>query len=185
MWLFLGLLLFGGSHAFSILAPGARDNLKVKLGEKPYKLAYSLASLAGLAFLAKAYIDGRGLDLLYQPWDSGRHLIMLLVLIGFVLIFSNQSRGYISTWVQQPFSIGVAIWAIAHLLANGERVVVYIFGMFLILSLLDIIFSSARGKRPMHIPNPMHDLRSIAVGLVLYLVFLFGFHPYVLGIPVI
>ena len=33
--LYLGSLLFGGSHLFSIFVPGARDALEARLGEKP------------------------------------------------------------------------------------------------------------------------------------------------------
>jgi hypothetical protein len=29
------------------------------------------------------------------------------------------------------------------------------------------------------------DIRAVIIGLVLYAVFLFGFHPYVLGVPVV
>ena len=45
--------------------------------------------------------------------------------------------------------------------------------------------SEIRGKRPDYIPRVRSDVLAVVIGLVLYLVFLFGFHPYVLGVPVL
>jgi uncharacterized membrane protein len=187
--LILGVLLFAGPHLFSLLLPSGRAALMNRFGEGPYKGLYSLASLAGLGLLGLAYWQGRAgpasLDVFYTPWDEGRHFILLLVLLGFILIFSNKSQGYITKVVRHPFSVGVALWSIAHLLANGERAVVVIFGMFLVLAVLDVVVSTARGKPGTFEPKWTHDLRGLVVGVVLYLVFAFLFHPYVLNIPVV
>jgi hypothetical protein len=45
--------------------------------------------------------------------------------------------------------------------------------------------SEIRGKRPDYIPRVRSDIIAVVVGLVLYAVFLFGFHPYVLNVPVV
>ncbi len=187
--LFFGVLLFAGTHLFSLLLPGARGEVVKQLGEGRYKGLYSLVSLAGLVLLASAYWSNRSgptpPGLLYEPWDAGRHFILLLVYLGFVLIFSNQSKGYITRLVRQPFSVGVGLWSTSHLLANGEPTVVVIFGMLLVLSIIDVIVSTVRRKPGPYQPNWLHDLRGLAVGTLLYLVFAFLFHPYVLHIPVV
>ena len=51
--------------------------------------------------------------------------------------------------------------------------------------LADIVMSEIRGKRPDYIPRVRSDIIAVVVGLVLYAVFLFGFHPYVLNVPVV
>ncbi len=190
MWkLWAGVMLFGGVHLFSLFLPGARDRLKARIGEKAYKGLYSVVSLVGVVLLAMAYLARRSgpssLDLVYEPYYGARHLMMLLVLAGFILIFSNQSKGYISKLTHNPFSLGVVLWSFGHLLVNGETAVVVIFGLFLVLSVLDIVLSEMRGKRPTHQPNWRHDVRSLVVGVVLFFVFALVFHPYVLNIPVI
>jgi uncharacterized membrane protein len=190
MWkLWLGVVLFAGPHLFSVLLPQQRNALKARLGEGAFKGLYSLLSLAGLVFLAMAYLAGRSgpnsLAVFYEPWAGGRHVMMLFVLVGFVLIFANGSRGYLRTYTRHPFSLGVALWSLGHLLVNGERAVVVIFGMFLLLSLLDIVMSEARRIRPDHVPHWRHDLRALLVGVLLFFVFALGFHPYVLNIPVL
>lgn len=187
--LYLGMLLFGGSHLFSILFPAARDGLEARLGEKGWKAIYSLASLAGLALLIVGYWGSRAgpraADMVYYPMDSARHATMGLVLLGFILIGASHGKGYLKAWLHNPMSIGVALWATGHLLSNGRRTLVYLFGTFLVVALADIVMSELRGKRPAHVPRIRSDIVAVVAGVVLYAVFLFGFHPYVLNIPVI
>lgn len=190
MWtLYLGVLLFGGTHIFSILMPRARDGLKQSWGEKAWKGLYSLASLAGFVLMSMAYFSGRAgpasLDLVYEPWYGARHLTMLLVWAGFVLIGASHGKGYIKKFLRHPMSLGIALWSLGHLLVNGEKAVVYIFATFFVVALLDIILSLARGKRPVHEPVVRSDIIAVIVGTVLTLVLMFGFHPYVLNIPVV
>jgi uncharacterized membrane protein len=189
IWVYAGILLFALPHLFSLLFRGGKDSLKARFGEGPYKGVYSLLSFLGLAALAYGYYvartDPSSADLAYEPLAAARHPMMLMVLIGFILIFANQSEGYLRAWLKHPFSIGVSLWSIGHLLVNGEKAVVAIFGLFLVLSLADIVLGFARGRGPVHRPNWRHDLRAVVVGVVLFLVFAFGFHPYVLKIPVI
>jgi uncharacterized membrane protein len=186
MWqLYLGMFLFCGTHLFSTVLPSSRDRLKARLGEGAYKGAYSVLSVAALVLMGWAYVAGRGEGvLLYEPWYEARHVALLIVLIAFILIFSNGSLGHIRGTVKHPFSIGIVLWSIAHLMMNGEPAVVGIFASFLVVAIADIVFSFARGKIPRFEPRLAHDLRGIAVGVVLYLVFAFGFHPYVLNVPV-
>jgi uncharacterized membrane protein len=184
--IYFGILLFAGPHVGSLLAPRAFADLQARWGEKAYKGLYSLASLLGIVLMGWGYVQARGdASLYYEPWESGRHILLLLILLAFVLIFSNQSKGYISKFTHHPFSLGIALWSTAHLLANGEKPVVWIFGTMLIISLLDVVLGFSRGQFATHAPNWKHDLRGLIVGVGLYLVFAFVFHPYIIGIPVV
>lgn len=189
MWkLWLGVLLFAGPHLYSTLLPAARDRLKARLGEGPYKGLYTLASLAGIVLLALAYLDGRAgpnaLEVFYEPPAAGRHINMLFSLLAFILVAASHGKGYIKSFVKQPMSMGMALWSIGHLLANGEKTVVAIFAMLLVVSVLDIIFSTARGKVPSHEPRIRSDIVAVIAGVVVYAVLAFGFHPYILNVPV-
>lgn len=186
--LWIGVLLFGGVHLLPMLVPTVRSQIVSRIGENAYKGIYSLAAVAGLVFLAMGYMTGRSnpaSEIFYGPNPALRHLTLLLVLAGFILIFSNGTKGYIRKYVRHPFSWGVILWSTGHLLANGEEAVVIIFGMFLLLSFIDIAVNSRRKPLAAFAPNGLHDLRGLVVGVVLYLIFLFGFHPYILNIPVI
>jgi uncharacterized membrane protein len=184
--LYLGIFLFGGSHLFSVLVPAVRDRLQARLGEKAYKGGYSLISVIGLVLMGFGYwqtrLDG---SVLYVPYEGARHITMLLALTGFILVGSNEGNGYLRKWLRNPFSIGISLWATGHLLANGKTAVVLIFATFLIISLLDIVANMLRGEKPTHEPKIRRDITAVIAGTVLYAVFLFGFHPYVLGVPVV
>ena len=186
--LLIGCLLFGGGHLFSILLPGLRDSLRNRLGEKPWKGLYSIVSLLGLVLMVVGYSQTRSgpatADVLYEPWDGMRHATMLLTLLAFILVGASHGKGYVKLWLHNPMSLGIALWSGGHLLVNGQRSDVWLFGTFLVVSLADILLSELRGKRPDYVPRLRSDVIAVAVGMVLYAVFLLGFHPYVLNIPV-
>jgi uncharacterized membrane protein len=187
--LIAGLALFSLPHLYSILLPASRDGLRARMGAGAYKGMYSLISAVGILLVAWAY-SGLGAypeatDLVYTPVPWAKHATMTLVLLAFILIGAAHGKGYIKAWVKHPMSAGIALWAAGHLLANGERFAVWLFGAFLILALLDIVISTARGKVPAHEPRIRSDIIAVGVGLVLYAVFLFGFHPYVLNLPIV
>ena len=190
MWfLYLGIVLFAAPHLFSVLVPAARDGLKNSWGENRFKAFYAVLSLAGVVLMALGYWAGRKArgadDFLDLPSGLSRHFIMAMIFLGFVLIFSAQSRSHIRLWLKQPFSLGIILWSLGHLLANGRASVVPIFATFFVIAVFDAGLSFARGKVPDFEPRWSHDIRGIAVAIVVAMVFVLWFHPYVLGIPLV
>ncbi len=184
--LYFGILLFGGSHLFSVLLPAVRNRLKAWWGENRYKGIYSLASAAGIALMIWGYSQTReNGEMLYVPMTGAKHITMLLVLLGLICISALHGKGYIKKWLQNPFSIGVSLWAIGHLLANGKTPVVLIYLTFLIVSVLDIVANMARGNRVMFEPRIKFDVFAVFIGLVVYALLLLVFHPYVVGVRVV
>jgi uncharacterized membrane protein len=187
--LLVGLALFSVVHLFSMLLPAVRNSLKTRMGEGPYKGLYSLLALTGFALIIWGYIlvsnGPEAADVVYEPAAGSRHITMLLVLLAFISLASTGGKGYIARLVRQPMSVGVALWSVGHLLSNGRRYDLYIFGTFLALALLDIILSTARGKLRLKPPTLRADIIAVVSGTILYAVFLFGFHPYILGIRVV
>jgi len=73
--LILGLVIFLGVHSVSIVAPGWRTATVARLGERPWKGLYSLASAAGLALIVVGYgLARRDPVVLYAPPAALRHL---------------------------------------------------------------------------------------------------------------
>ena len=188
-YLIAGIAVFAGAHLFSLLLPEQRNALKAHMGEGPYKGVYSLVSLAGLALMILDFwtlsSDPAASSVVYEPAPWARHVTMLLVLLGFISLSGFHGKGYLKHWLRNPFSIGIVLWSVGHLLSNGRLHDVLLFGTFLVLAVLDIVLSMARGKRPGHEPQIRSDVTAVVSGVVLYAVFLFGFHPYVLNLPII
>jgi uncharacterized membrane protein len=186
--LLAGVILFFGIHLFSY-ARDARARLIGRMGEVPYKGVYSLLSAIGLGLMIWGYVATRAgpaaADVLYWAPSWGRHVTMLLVLLGMISIAIYLHKGRLKLWLRNPMSIGVALWAGGHLFSNGEMANVILFGSFLLYALLDILVNMTRGHVPSFVPKPRHDLISIAAGIALYAFFLFIFHPYVLNVPVV
>jgi len=187
--LFIGIVIFIGSHLLAMLLTGPRDRLLARLGEGPYKGLFSLVSAIGLGLMIYGFYTTRGAlepdDYLYAPAPWTRHAAMGLVLLAFIFIGASHGKGYLKLWLKHPMSIGIGLWAVAHLFANGERPDVIFFASFLALAVLDIILSSLRGKFPHHEPQVKSDVRAVIIGVILYLIFLFGFHPYILKLPIV
>ncbi len=188
-FIYIGMMLFAATHVFSLLFPAVRNRLSARLGEDRYKGIYSLVSLLGLVLIGFGYWQERhgasaGLSY-YEPAAGARHITLSLVLLAFILIASIGGTGYIRKWVRHPFSIGIALWSIGHLLANGEIYVVPIFAMFLGLSILDIGLGMQRDEALQFEPHIKRDCIALVAGLLAYAVFALGFHPYVLGLPVL
>ncbi|HQX84677.1 MAG: NnrU family protein [Hyphomicrobiales bacterium] len=188
-YLIIGIGFFAGLHAFSMLLPQQRDALKVNLGEGPYKGLYSLISLAGLALMIWGFwsltSDPLAGSIVYQPAPWTRHVTMLLVLLGFISLSGFHGKGYMKQWLRNPFSVGIVLWSVGHLLSNGMLHDVLLFGTFLVLAALDIILSTVRGKRPGHDPQIGSDMKAVVAGVALYAIFLFGVHPYVFNVPIV
>lgn len=187
--LLIGIVIFAGIHLLAMLLPSARDRLQGRLGEGPFKGLFSLVSLIGLGLMIFGFYTTRGTlepdDYLYTPAPWTRHAAMGLVLLAFIFLGASHGKSYLKLWLKQPMSIGFGLWACAHLLANGDRPGVILFASILAIASLDIILSTMRGKLPHHEPQVKSDVRAVIIGVILYLIFLFGFHPYVLKLPIV
>ena len=52
-----------------------------------------------------------------------------LAMLGAVLLFgAGHPRGRVRTWLRHPMLTGVIIWALAHLLVNGDLASIVLFG---------------------------------------------------------
>ena len=188
-YIYTGIFLFAGVHLFSLLLPAMRNRLSARLGENQYKGVYSLASLLGVILIGYGYWHERngataGVSY-YEPAEAMRHVALGLVLIAFILIASRDGKGYIRKCVRHPFSIGIALWSLGHLLANGKVYVVPIFAAFFAISVLDIALGFARGGPHQFTPQLKRDGIAVIAGLLAFAIFAYGFHPYVLDLPVL
>jgi uncharacterized membrane protein len=184
----LGLVLFLGVHIVTTQR-GLRARLIASWGEGGYKAGYALVALLGLALIVWGFADYRAtgwIDVWYPPkWI--KHVTVALMLPAVILVVAAYIRGRIYTAVKHPMLAGVKLWALAHLLANGDLGSIILFGSFLGWAVFDRISLKHRtdaGAPPIPVGGLGNDLIAVAVGIVAYLALGFVFHPVVIGVPV-
>ncbi|MBK6631864.1 MAG: NnrU family protein [Betaproteobacteria bacterium] len=144
--LIFGLILFLGIHSVRIVADGWRAARIAQLGEHGWKGLFSLASALGLGLIVWGYGMARAEPVaLWAPPGWTKHVAALLTLPAFILIAAAYVPGSrIKAAVGHPMVAGVKVWAIAHLLSNGNLADVLLFGAFLAWAVID--FRSARQR---------------------------------------
>jgi uncharacterized membrane protein len=183
----VGLLLFLGMHSYSMNRAG-RDDLIQRFGDGGFKGLYSVVSLIGFALIIWGYTSYRaaGYIPIWNPPTWTRHLSALILLPVPPLVFSAYAQGFVKKRLKHPMILGVKLWALAHLLANGELGSILLFGSFLLWAVM--AFSNMR-SRPIDeaknfIPNPGQDAAAILGGLIAYSALIGGLHKYLIGVGV-
>jgi uncharacterized membrane protein len=184
----LGLALFLGVHTLTTQRE-VRASVIATAGEGGYKIGYSLASAAGLALIIWGFAHYRatGMWEVWTPPTAFRHIAVGLMLPAVILVVASYIRGRIYTTLKHPMLAGVKLWAVAHLIANGDLGSIILFGSLLGWAVFDRISLKHRGDAgapPIPVGGPANDLIAIAVGVVAYLALGFAFHPVVIGVPV-
>jgi uncharacterized membrane protein len=189
--LILGLVIFLGTHCFS-MARERRAAVIGRIGEGPYKGLYSLLSLAGIVLIAIGYGQYRagGYIPVWDPPVWTRHLALLLVLIAFICFVAAYLPGHIKTRLKHPMLAGVKIWALAHLLANGDLGSILLFGSVLVWAVLARISAKRRDVAAQHGGTAApagwrNDILAVVIGAAVYLAFVFWLHPWLIGVPVL
>ena len=184
--LILGLAIFFLVHA-ATMARGARAGMIGRWGEGTYKGVSSALSLLGSVVVVWGFAQyrGAGLTPLYAPPAFGRHLGPALLLVSFILLAAaNMKPGHIKRAMRHPMLIAVALWAIAHLLMNGDQGGTLLFGAFLLYVVIDGAAVLSRPPVAMAAPDWRSDARAVVGGVAALALVVFVIHPYVFQIPI-
>jgi uncharacterized membrane protein len=183
--LIAGLVIFFAVHSVSIFNESWRNRMVAQLGERTWQGLYSLLAIAGFVLMVRGYGIAR-LDplVLYSPPLWLRHVAMLVLVPVFPLLLATYLPGRIQTATRHPMLIATKLWAFAHLLANGMLADVLLFGGFLAWAVADRISMKRRIQRPVPgvPPAKLNDIVAVLLGLVLYAVFVFWLHGWLIGV---
>jgi uncharacterized membrane protein len=148
--LFAAALFFDGIH-FLISGTALRGKIVGLIGERPFQGLFSLMSLIGIVWLARAYGQAEYVEL-WGKLQALRPFALIVMLVAFffvVLAFTSPNptavgggalltekepaKG-IQRITRHPFLWGVALWSFTHLVLNGNLASLIFFGSFLILA---------------------------------------------------
>lgn len=186
-YLILGLVIFLGVHSLRIVADGWRAAQIARYGEGAWKGAYSLASALGLGLIVWGYGAGRADPMALWPsplWT--RHVAALLTLPAFVLLVAAYVPGNrIKAAIGHPMIAGVKLWALAHLLANGNLADLLLFGAFLAWAVASFAAARRRDRRDGRSYPALgigRDAAVLGIGLAAWVGFAFWGHAWLIGV---
>jgi uncharacterized membrane protein len=159
----IAALFLIGTH-FGISSTPLRAEVIARIGDTAYRGLYSLLSLVALGWLVTAWRAAPSIPL-WEPGAGLRHLALALMPLAFLLVVCavtapnptvvgqkpDPDAGSPATGIirvtRHPFMWGVGLWAVLHVLANGDQASAIFFGTFAVLALAGTILIDARRTR--------------------------------------
>ncbi len=186
--LLIGLGLFLGIHSLQSLAPQMRQNGMARWGALGFKAVYAAVAVLGLYLLVQGYSQAR-LDpvVLWTPPRGMQHATILLMWVAMVLLVATYVPGnQIKAKLRHPMTLSVKVWALGHLLSNGNLADVLLFGGFLIWSVLVFRAARKRDRQNLHSAPEgklLGTLLTVVVGTGVWAAFLMGgLHLWLVGV---
>ena len=201
-WLIIGLILFLGAHSIRMVADAWRTQVIASWGEKPFKGVYTLIALVGFYAMVTGYAEARLQTVaLWTPPIATRHVSVLLMLFASVLMAAAYvPRNHLKMRMGHPMVLSVKVWALAHLLANGNLADVVLFGSFLLWSVFNFKAARARDRAAAQEALSLHSvdadvaaaqqtnaktsatLLTLLIGVAIWAVFVFYLHVQLVGV---
>ncbi len=156
--LILGLALWVLPHLFKRVAPAQR----AALGDKGKGLV-ALLILAGVVLMVLGYRAAEFVPI-YTPLPGMGHLNNTLMLVSVFLFGVGGTKGVLYPKMRHPMLWGQVIWAVAHLLVNGDLASLVLFGGVGAWALVQMALINAAG--PWAKPAAGRGLKGDAMNLV-------------------
>jgi uncharacterized membrane protein len=150
---------------FAVSGTKLRDKLLSRVGERPYRAVFALVSLGGLAWMIYAFRRAPYLPLwgLLMPFQPAAYVLVFIAFLFVVIGLATPSptrvgmesklaqgagsvRGMVRI-TRHPFLWGVALWALVHLIVNGDIASLILFGSLLVLAVGGTFSIDAKRRR--------------------------------------
>ena len=152
--LVIAAILFFLTH-LGVSATPLRGVLVKALGDGAYLAAYSLVSVTSLGFLIYAYGSASHTDFLWPPTPTAFALTKVLMAVAFLLLtlglltknptaVGQQDAvrlplNGVFAIVRHPVQWAILLWAIAHLMSNGDIASIILCGTIALVSTLGMV----------------------------------------------
>lgn len=170
--LVLGVALWWVAHLLKSVTPRLRDMMTEKIGE-----AGARGAIAGLVLLSVVLMiigfRAAPYQHLYVPPTWAVHVNNLAMLGAIFLLGLGKSSGRARRWLRHPMLIGVVVWAVAHLLSNGDLAALILFGglaAWAIVAMLLINMREGVWRRP-DAGSPKGDVKHVVLSVIIFAIF--------------
>lgn len=203
------IFVFFLTHSVPV-RPANKARIVARIGALGFTLGYSALSIAALGLVI--FTANRAPIVQLWPWAPWQNHVTLLAMAVATIIaalaiarpnplsfggrnnpmFDPKSPGIIG-WMRHPLLVALLLWALGHLLPNGNLAHVILFGIFAGFSVLGMQIIDRRQKRVLgaeewqHLANTTRQIRPslnglfrIAIGLAVYAL-LIALHGPVIG----
>jgi uncharacterized membrane protein len=159
--LVLAAIFFAGIH-LGIAGTTLRDRVIAAVGENGYRGAFAVASLVGILWLVAAY-NGAPYGETWGQLEWWKPLAIILMLPATLLVVIGLTTPNPTTVAQEgrlaqpaqgivrvtrhPFLTGVGLWALVHLVANGDVASLVFFATFAIVALAGTVSIDRKRQR--------------------------------------
>lgn len=130
--LLLGVGLWWTAHLFKRIAPSRR----AAMGDAG-KGAVAAAIAVGIVLMIIGY-RGTGYVPVWNPPAFMVHINNTLMLVSIFMFSPAAKRGRLLSGMRHPMATGFSLWAVAHLLVNGDLASIILFGGLLIWAILAV-----------------------------------------------
>lgn len=170
--LILGVLLWTGAHLFKRITPEAR----AKLGENAGKGLVTVALVISVVLMIVGY---RSADFVpvWNPPGFMVHINNLLMVIAVLIFGTAHTKGRLRGWTRHPMLLSLKVWAVAHLLVNGDLASLILFGGLLAWAVVNLVLinkAAPEWTRPE--PGPASKDVLLAIITLVTFIILAGIH---------
>lgn len=164
-----GLVVWTIAHVFKAVAPGSRADLSARLGAGAARGVVTAAIGLGLILIILGY-RAAPFDAVWTPPAWTVHLNNLLMLVAVGVFGMSMSKGRSRAWLRHPMLTAVVIWAVAHLLVNGDFASILMFGWLALWALAEMALVNARdGAWVRPAPGPAKgDIRLLFITVAVF-----------------
>lgn len=131
--LILGMILWIVPHLLKRIAP----DLRARLGAKG-RGAIALVLVLSLALIIIGYRQAPVIDVWFPP-SFLVHINNLLMVVAVAVFAMAHTKGRLRGRLRHPMLGSVKLWALAHLLVNGDLASIILFGGMLFWAVLSVI----------------------------------------------
>lgn len=144
--LILGLLLWSVAHLMKRVAPDARATLQDRIGDAS-RSVFAVLILGSVVLMVIGYQNYTG-TVFWGRTAATTGINNLLMVLAVYLFAASGAKTRITRFIRHPQLTAFKLWAIAHLLVNGDTASFLLFGGLLVWAVVEVIVINRQTPRP-------------------------------------